>query len=474
MAITIGIVSFKSKRGNILVWVPLTWFCFVVVFSKCLAADATSDSSPKSETAAGIPEIVRWQRLQQLSAEAEEASKVARELQRTVDSIKLTLTPSNQIVFPAGEFQTALENLKGALTNLLAWTTNSQKTVALRESGLTEPFESAYYTVSRLLSTAEQKYYDLANLVDYQSQTEADRIARRISQRIRNYRISRESISLRKCENLARKINEISTQQNAGNLIIEAFREVSILDVTSVQSEWEKVAAESKRYAEEFRDGLLQELQSLTTRISDIRIAQADLDKAYVGQVSKKKEFEAQSFTAVYVMLTILLVVFVSLGFFPKELSAQLVEQRTLIEVVSMAFLLLVILILGNGELLKTEALGTLLGTIAGYIFGRKSTENSTKRNSVEDPTSIPHSPSIAVEPIGGGQIKICPRVSEGAIAYEFWMTRNNKFQFIGSQTNPEMIVPGLNPGEKIQAQVRCVVASGVSHFSAPVECVVT
>ena len=47
-----------------------------------------------------------------------------------------------------------------------------------------------------------------------------------------------------------------------------------------------------------------------------------------------------------------------------------------LIEILSMGFLLLTVIMLGTGKLLTGESLAALLGTIAGYIFGRKVSEN--------------------------------------------------------------------------------------------------
>jgi hypothetical protein len=63
------------------------------------------------------------------------------------------------------------------------------------------------------------------------------------------------------------------------------------------------------------------------------------------------------------------------LMFRPNELGRSIVQDRVLIEILSMGFLLLTVIILGTGKLLNTEGLAALLGTIAGYIFGRKAAE---------------------------------------------------------------------------------------------------
>ena len=77
-------------------------------------------------------------------------------------------------------------------------------------------------------------------------------------------------------------------------------------------------------------------------------------------------------------MIFALLGMFLSLRILPKEVATELVKRRTLIEVVGMSFMLITIIILGTGEKINTETLGTLLGTIAGYIFGRIGAERTS------------------------------------------------------------------------------------------------
>lgn len=76
---------------------------------------------------------------------------------------------------------------------------------------------------------------------------------------------------------------------------------------------------------------------------------------------------------AVYAMIVSIPLMFLTLRFFEKDLAKKIVDERVLIEVLSMGFLLLTVIILGTGRYLDTQALGPILGTIAGYIFGRKT-----------------------------------------------------------------------------------------------------
>jgi hypothetical protein len=115
---------------------------------------------------------------------------------------------------------------------------------------------------------------------------------------------------------------------------------------------------------------------------------------AYLENISEQLEKKRQKQTiidqgliyAVYGMIGVLLAMFLSLRIFPGDIAIELVKRRSLIEVVGMAFMLITIIILGTGGRIGTETLGTLLGTIAGYIFGRigsdRAVEESSKGNS--------------------------------------------------------------------------------------------
>jgi hypothetical protein len=74
-------------------------------------------------------------------------------------------------------------------------------------------------------------------------------------------------------------------------------------------------------------------------------------------------------------MIAAIVLLFLSLRLFKDGLATAIVNERTMIELLSMGFLLLTLIILGTGKQLQENTLGTLLGTVAGYIFGRKEGE---------------------------------------------------------------------------------------------------
>jgi hypothetical protein len=71
-------------------------------------------------------------------------------------------------------------------------------------------------------------------------------------------------------------------------------------------------------------------------------------------------------------MIVTLVVLYVITMAFPHSIQNKLIDSRTLVEVVGIAFVLLVVMALGTAGKLPETVLGTLLGSIASYIFGQQ------------------------------------------------------------------------------------------------------
>ena len=165
-------------------------------------------------------------------------------------------------------------------------------------------------------------------------------------------------------------------------LIQAAETELSTLTPEKILNEIQSSAKDPTDFLKPFLAAIGKEIESANARNKELQASQEDLNKTIVSQAktaeqvaTRQQEFNKSSFIAVYAMLGIVFMVFVSLRLFPAEIVHKILDTRTMLEVVSMAFLLLVILILGNGGLLKEDILGTLLGTVAGYIFGQKASQ---------------------------------------------------------------------------------------------------
>jgi hypothetical protein len=76
---------------------------------------------------------------------------------------------------------------------------------------------------------------------------------------------------------------------------------------------------------------------------------------------------------------------------FPGPMQDKLIERRTLVELVGIAFVLLVIMVLGAAGKLQETVLGTLLGSIASYIFGQQVARRAeAKETAPEKPANAP------------------------------------------------------------------------------------
>ncbi|KPL99867.1 hypothetical protein [Vibrio splendidus] len=129
---------------------------------------------------------------------------------------------------------------------------------------------------------------------------------------------------------------------------------------------------------------LVDKLKSDLTRnnetLSKLVTERKNLNSSLQSAITKKSALDNSLSIAIYMMIIVLFLMFFLLRFFQADEIKELIQHRTLIEIVSIAFILLTIIILGTGERIGTETLGTLLGTIAGYIFARRPTPNSNPK----------------------------------------------------------------------------------------------
>ena len=115
-------------------------------------------------------------------------------------------------------------------------------------------------------------------------------------------------------------------------------------------------------------DRLVDNDKSLRYELANKVKAFRDLKK---NESERRTQIDQSLVYAVYAMIAVLLFLFLGLRIFTDDVAKELIGKRSLVEVVGMAFMLITIIILGTGEKLGREILGTLLGTISGYIFAR-------------------------------------------------------------------------------------------------------
>lgn len=123
----------------------------------------------------------------------------------------------------------------------------------------------------------------------------------------------------------------------------------------------------------------LQNLSSSTRKeAEDVESRLKQLNREVANADNRLAAQEAVDSRLVYATYGMIFALFV-LGLFlirsdPGRAAslAVLIENRTIVELVSIGFMLVTIIILGAGKRLSGETLGALLGTIAGYVFGRE------------------------------------------------------------------------------------------------------
>jgi hypothetical protein len=157
-------------------------------------------------------------------------------------------------------------------------------------------------------------------------------------------------------------------------------------EVTAAAAEIQKIEEIYKRWIEERHKKMTERLTrlegALQSAIQGRQEQIKQLEKEQNG-IAKKLDQEKQDqhstdkmlVYAVYAMIAAIVALFLSLHLFKDTLATAIVNERTMIELLSMGFLLLTLIILGTGKQIQETTLGTLLGTVAGYIFGRKEGE---------------------------------------------------------------------------------------------------
>jgi hypothetical protein len=132
-------------------------------------------------------------------------------------------------------------------------------------------------------------------------------------------------------------------------------------------------------------------VKNLNNKLEKLEQEQSDAQSKQIG-INEKLVL------AVFGMIGAIVILFIVLRMCPENLAIAIVNERTMIELLSMGFLLLTVIILGTARLLGNEALSALLGTIAGYIFGRKEADRQKGGATMRQPLG----PGIGSQPIIG------------------------------------------------------------------------
>ena len=152
---------------------------------------------------------------------------------------------------------------------------------------------------------------------------------------------------------------------------------------SSIQSGYFEAILNGKNAAEQALKGIrAQEKESLRDKRKALSNFILEFKKLEKQDEARRESTDIRLVYAVYGMIAVLLFLFLGLKVFSDDVAKSLIINRSLVEVVGMAFMLITIIILGTGEKLSKEILGTLLGTIAGYVFARGTEDaRASKKN---------------------------------------------------------------------------------------------
>lgn len=342
-----------------------TLHCLLALVGTSAGAES---SLPKSKT-------LLEQRVVELKDEARQKATVRSDLTKLSDQIK----SAQQCA--AGLRATSSADLEKLGTSLrTAWRrVVDSKPATVLDSGHQE-FDSVERAYGEVRSAANIGEKCLESLPSRQS-SEIDRFLRNESARtsqlvgelVSQYIKTPDRLTLRLPGDglsffLFRFQNEGRTRAQLNTAQIESISR-DVESQIKLASEQSNQLAQLNSSLKQLADATERELNLNRQRLDEIDKSISELDdRLSTGSAATDR----QLIMAVYMMIGALLVLFLGIKFLAKDIAMKIVENRSLVEVVSMAFLLLTIIILGTGEKMPKEAIGTLLGSIAGYIFGRK------------------------------------------------------------------------------------------------------
>jgi len=278
-----------------------------------------------------------------------------------------------------------LEEVKTSLDNILKL--QSTDNAAPTELSYTAPsiraFQAAARDVERHVYGPTTAFYDAISSLLYarDSATEAQKAIARIMSSVPNPEemfMDELMVRLRLPLDFDGKPTRVADLKPEIERLLTA---IDAIDRAAIAVKINEEIEKSRRYA----TSLIAALQTAKkTRDANIKQWMSELEaldaKLIQGQKSQYQINEMLVY-AIYMVIVALILLFFLLRTLPAGLAEMLIRTRTLFETVSLAFLMVTIIVLGIGDKIETETLGTLLGTIAGYIFGRQLARHDDTSN---------------------------------------------------------------------------------------------
>lgn len=152
--------------------------------------------------------------------------------------------------------------------------------------------------------------------------------------------------------------------------------------VSAIENDFNQLKQATMEWIDQISAAIVAHEKKLIDKKSllDQRLSQIDAQyKEAQLAASKAKDLSSSygtwSVNLMIVGIISILFILLNISRSDPRIADKLIERRTLVEILSMGFLLLAVIILGTSKNISGESLGTLLGTIAGYVFGKQMSE---------------------------------------------------------------------------------------------------
>lgn len=264
---------------------------------------------------------------------------------------------------------TAIEELKIAIDNL---ENLPDEIILTSEHPAMESYRAAY---RNLRTSADYEIYQVEEIFyslvpDDGQLTAGEKILKYNLRRIKNEFREQPSSPMDQLQQSIgyknqKKKSDISIKIDLAKTQISSFTEANITSIFNEQKS--KMDARLDKLISKIKN----EISTIKSQDNKFEVDFNETYEALEARRNKQNIVDQGLIYAVYGMIGALLLMFLALKIFSDDVAKEIIRRRSLIEVVGMSFMLITIIILGTGGKINTETLGTLLGTIAGYIFGR-------------------------------------------------------------------------------------------------------
>lgn len=169
-------------------------------------------------------------------------------------------------------------------------------------------------------------------------------------------------------------LEQVNPAQNVGLMYAAITRtapHVSSLNTETFRSAFTAAKDKNKQFLRDAQERVNSAIKERDDRVKGSNERIAKLSEELEKRKQKGEKDSILTF-AIFLMIGVVVLLYLGTLRFDHTIQTLIFQQRTLVELIGMAFLLLTIIILGTGEKIERSVLGTLLGTVAGYIFGQQ------------------------------------------------------------------------------------------------------